>query len=344
MTQAARTSVTHATSVGQWCSQNRHFLVVATVLTTVWLGWAAIRRAIGQVTHKEPVAWPAGVEVHPDEFRLLSLPEKFGPEGRFEIARDGELFAPQNGFLYVAKSGEVLEGRGGQLYNKATGKPFPIDLKGLTYKKNGKPVLDREPDGEKTIIGEVLESLAIGTPLDKSRHGVRKSTWYVSRVYIDRSKSPGQRYRSWQLDVTYYTGSLDKVPHVPERCLRAAGMSVAPGGQTVLQVTDAPGPWKGDVAFRYVPFEVPRREVKNLNVQYYVFSLNGWPQPSWKIVRATISSVFGKYAYFAKIQFGPAGEVRSLSEANEAAQEFARYMMPEVLKTLPMPEDIERLK
>jgi len=345
MTQAtAETSATNRVPVGQWCSQNRHFLVVAVVLTTVWLGWTAIRDQLKMFTRKEPVPWPAGVEVDPVEFRLLSLPAAFGPDGRFELARDGELFVPKNGELFVAPSGEILEGRGGRLYTKASGKLYSGDLEGMTYKKNGKPVLDGEPDGEETIIGEVLESLAIGTALDSARHASRTSTWYVSRIYIDRSKVAGQRYRSWKLDVTYYTGSLDKVPHVPERCLRAAGMQITRTGSVAFASPGTAAPWQDEVTCRYVEFEDPRRSWKNINVQYYVFSLNGRPQSDWMKVRATMSSVFGKYAYFAKIQFGPGGEIGSPGEARKAAEEFVRYMLPEVLKTLPMPEDIERLQ
>ena len=57
-----------------------------------------------------------------------------------------------------------------------------------------------------------------------------------------------------------------------------------------------------------------------------------------------MASVFGKYAYFAKIQFNPVNEIKDAEEARQATEEFLKYMLPEVLKALPMPEDIEKLK
>jgi len=337
----------HLVFTGQWCLQNRHFLVVATILTIVWLGWAIIRSLLGMVSHKEAVPWPEGVEVDPVTFRMLSLAENFGPDNRFELAADGELFYPRNDDLFVTKSGELLEARDLKLYYKdrSDRKVFTGELGELTYKDSGKPVLDGKPDGEKAIIGEVLESLAIGTTLDRSTVGDRKSTWYVSRTYIDRTKNTSDAYRLWQLDVTYYTGTMDKAPHFPERCLEAAGMALGKMGNVEFRVPDAPGIW-GDspVTCRFVEYHNPRGSWENRHVQYYVYSLNGYPQSSWKVVRLKMAAVFGKYACFAKIQFHSLNEIRDRDEAKQATEEFVKYMLPEVLKALPAVEDIKRLE
>ena len=353
MTEATQNSSASAITAGQWCSQNRHFLVVATVLTVVWAGWAVIMYVGDLVFHKEAVPWPACVEVDPVEFRMLSLAKSFGPDGRFELAADGELFYPRNGELFVTESGELLEAKNGELFYKdRSGRPvFTGELSELTHKDSGKAVLDGEPDGEKTIIGEVLESLAIGTTLDASTVGDRKSTWYVSRTYVDRQKPPGQRYRLWQLDVTYYTGTMDKAPHFPERCLTAGGMILGKQGNVEFNVPastmipGARGPWGTEpVNCRFVEYNNPRGARENLHVQYYVYSLNGYPESSWKAVRLEMASVFGKYAYFAKIQFNPLNEIEDPNEAKQATEEFVKSMLPEVLKALPMPEDIKRLE
>jgi hypothetical protein len=302
---------------------------------------------LGMVFHKEAVAWPAGVEVHPTEFRMLTLATSFGPDNRFELAGDGELFYPTGGELFLTDKGELLVGEKGVLtYKNRSGfQPFKGELSQLRRKKNDKPVLDGVPDGEKTIIGEVLESLAIGTSLDFDNYDDRKSTWYVSRTYVDRKTPPGRRYRMWQLDVTYYTGTLDKAPHFPERCLRAAGMIIKETGNVKFDASGAQAPWGQDpVTCRSVEYHNPRGSLENRHVQYYVYSLNGAPESSWKQVRLKVASVFGKYAYFAKIQFHPLNEIDNSNEAKTAAEEFVRYMLPEVLKSLPTPEDIKRLE
>ena len=344
MTETTPNSSTSSISVGQWCLRNRHFLIVAVLLTLVWAGWRGIMYVNELVFRKEAVAWPVGVEVDPVKFRMLSLATSFGPDNQFELAADGELFYPRDGDLFVTDSGDILAARGGGLFYK-DGRNFTGSLSELKYKDSGKEVLDSEPDGEKTIIGEVLESLAIGTALDFSTVGDRKSTWYVSRTYVDRRKSRGQGYRLWQLDVTYYTGTLDKAPHFPERCLQAAGMTLGNMGNVEFEVPDASGPW-GDkpITCRFVEYSNPRGTWENLHVQYYVYSLNGYPESSWKAVRLENASLLGKYSYFAKIQFNPLNEIKDTDEAKQATEEFVKYMLPEVLKALPMPEDIKRLE
>jgi hypothetical protein len=185
----------------------------------------------------------------------------------------------------------------------------------------------------------------VGTALDYSTYDDRKSTWYVSRTYVDRTKSVSQEYRLWQLDVTYYTGTLDKAPHFPERCLTAAGMKLGAMGDVNFEAPGAPEPW-GDrpVTCRFVEYTNPRGNPGNLNVQYYVYSLNGVPESSWKQVRLQTASPFGKYSYFAKVQFNPINRIRNADEAKQAAGEFVKYMLPEVLKSLPMPEYMKRLE
>ena len=349
MSQSAQipTAPSGPVTIVQWCRQNSHFMAVAAILAVVWLGWTIIMIALGMVFHKEAVPWPAGVDVHPSEFRMLSMATSFGPAGRFKLAADGELFFPRSKERFLDSKGEILIGSNGVLVYKNRGgrQIFDGPLSELKYEKNQEPVLDDVPDGEKTIIGEVLESLAIGTPLDYEAYDDRKSTWYVSRTYIDTTKSRSEKYRLWQVDVTYYTGTLDKAPHFPERCLRAAGMILGDMGEIELSVPEAPGSWGSEpVSFRYVEYGNRHRDVANLNVQYYVYSLNGKPESSWKAVRLAMGSVFGKYAYFAKIQFHPLNDIRNAKEAKEATAEFVEYMLPEVLKHLPTQEDIKRLE
>jgi len=346
MTEATKDFSTGGISVGQWCLQNRHFLIVVSVLAVVWLGWLVLMNKYKAVFQKEAVAWPKGVEVDPDDFRMLSLAKSFGPDNRFELAGDGELFSPRDRELFVTDSGDVLEGLDGRLYYKdRSGRQmFTGKLSELKRKKNGERILDGEPDGERTISKEVRESLAIGTLLDSAAVGDRKSGWYVSRTYIDRKKTPGRRYRLWQLDVTYYTGTMDKAPHFPERCLEAAGMVLGEMDNVKFKAPDAAGLW-GDnpVTCRFVEYNNPRGSFGNRHVQYYVYSLNGYPESSWKAVRLKTASIFGKYTYFAKIQFNPLNEIEDMDEAKQATEEFVKYMLPEVLKVLPMPEDIKRL-
>ena len=72
---------------------NTHFLIAALILGGVAVGWNVLVATIKVYTMKLAVPWPADVMVN-EEFRMLSLPEKFGP---YEfVSADGELY-PKDG-------------------------------------------------------------------------------------------------------------------------------------------------------------------------------------------------------------------------------------------------------
>lgn len=205
---------------------------------------------------------------------------------------------------------------------------------------------DGEPDGEVIITDDIMEALKIGTPLDAMRVDERRSNWYISRIYIDTRVEPGQVGRYWQLDVTYYTGGLDKVPHVPERCLAAAGATLLGDQSVEMRIPRAPAPWRQELSFQQTRYEVwdPQAFETRRYVQYYIFSFNGRPEPAWEMVRLRLNNPWEEYSYFAKIQFAPLTPVGGFEKVNEQAAEFAAHFMPSVLRTLPMPEDVEQIE
>ena len=286
-----------------WMWGNRHFMAASLILLVTAAGWGAARAFLGVVFQKEPVPWPEGVRVDQDH-RLLSLPKAFGPGGRYRM----------------------VEGDGV-----------------LWKKRNGEPDLDGLPDGERVHRQDLLDSLSIATKFDRTRYDSRRSNWYVSRIYEDKDARSG--YRLWHLDVTYYTGGLDKVPHVGERCIVAAGGTLLRPSKTVrMEIPAGPKGWTGKVPFsRTLYLAKAGRFGATKHLQYHTFSLNGRPEADWQMVRLKLQNPFERYGYFAKIQFGPRGPVRSTAEPEQAAQAFIQQALPEVLKTLPTPEDIERI-
>jgi hypothetical protein len=220
--------------------------------------------------------------------------------------------------------------------------PFSLAQDGEFYGR-----LDGDPDGEVVPKEDELDSLKIGTALDKMRVGERKSNWYLARIYRDsRVRSPSDPCRFWRLEIFYYTGGLDKVPHVPERCLVASGATLVPSlsGEVSFEV-DGQGPWKGPLPFRRTGYEVSDRLRLNAKqyVQYYTFSLNGRPEDLWEKVRLKLNDPRLRYCYFAKIQFAPVGEVTDIGRMDQAAQEFVSNIMPAALSMLPRVEDVSRL-
>ena len=205
--------------------------------------------------------------------------------------------------------------------------------------------------GEIQLEEDVLEPLGIGTWLDKKRVSTRCSNWYVSRLYRDtRTQAPSASFRFWQLDVTYYTGSADKVPHSPGACLAAGGATLVDTVTERFDAPDAPDPWKKSLPFsrtRFEGFDAGTQQ-RLRYVQYYIFSANGKPENDPLTVRGELMLPWRKHCYFAKIQFGPLGPIGEGQEAEEklrnATAEFIGFMLPKVLEALPSAEEIERLE
>ena len=212
----------------------------------------------------------------------------------------------------------------------------------LDFNPNGTPKKDGNPDGETVLDDTIMEPLGIGTWLDERRWEQRCSNWYVSRVYIDRRKKPGERFRLWRLGVFYYTGGRDPVPHVGENCLTAAGATIvrSGSGRRDFHVKSDKPAWNGPVAFRRTEYASGQRHY----VQYYVFSMNGLPQNDRLFVRGQLTKPWVRHTYFTKIEFAPLMEMHDGEESDRAAQEFVEYAMPKILDSLPSEKDVERLK
>lgn len=52
------------------------------------------------------------------------------------------------------------------------------------------------------------------------------TTNYVSRYYVERHPKNPSRPQSLELHLAYYTGQIDTVPHVPDRCFVGGGMQI----------------------------------------------------------------------------------------------------------------------
>lgn len=195
---------------------------------------------------------------------------------------------------------------------------------------------------------DVVRALGIGTGYDKERYPFRQSSWYGTAYYADRRKGQAEPFRLWRMEIFYYTGLRDNVPHVPERCLDAGGVSVLSRETVQFKSLAAPEPWDKDVEFRRVHYRVsgPGNIGSREGAEYYIFSVNGTPYSSSDRVRVELAMPNVTYSYFAKIQFAASssGGVEGAEAADAAAGEFINVMLPSMLNTLPMADDIEDLK
>ena len=196
---------------------------------------------------------------------------------------------------------------------------------------------------------------------------------YLDRVY-EREGVDGER-EVVSVHIPYYTGLIDAVPHVADRCLTAGGWVIAslpvnldlpidrsswrPDPQRVNLDTGKPYPV---VTFQDRVLEgrthtvrMPIGEFKLRTTEFrdganpdlriyagYFFIANGQTTPIPEGVRAFAFNLKTKYAYFAKIQFTMyAPEQLSREEFAEVVADLAAELLPELMLCLPDWSEIE---
>lgn len=207
--------------------------------------------------------------------------------------------------------------------------------------RDGNPHKDGAPDGENIHNPAVLEVMGMGTSTDKKNIPMRISNWYLARTYEDARETVNSPYKFWRLNITYYTGGLDTVPHIPESCWKAGGMSiVGSSGVNVQSPAGVPDEWKGNLKWQRVLAE--DRSARQY-LGYYIFSLNGKPEDSREQVRVGLMSPWIKHCYFAMIEVAPRGSTTNTEEMDRRTRDFIQACLPAVLKDLPMPSDVRKL-
>lgn len=284
--------------------RDRAFLVAAGILLVAAVGWPLAAKTLQFKLRKSPAPWPQHVQVDAG-FRNISFPLTLGTgenEGRFvRVEEDG-----------------VLE----------------------RDRKTGQPIRDGKPDGETVLESNILETLGMGTGMERGLIEKRCSNWYLQRTYRDRKSDATHPFGYWSLFITYYTGGLDTVPHIGEICAQAAGASIVweQSGEIPFSMPNLPPPWN-QLKIRRVVFRFGMRQY----VQYYVFSLNGNPEYARSNVRLELMKPWRQYVYFAKIQIEPRAEVPDLEQADREAMEFLRCALPAALKEMPTDADLKKL-
>ena len=137
------------------------------------------------------------------------------------------------------------------------------------------------------------------------------------------------------LMVTYYTGSVDTVPHVPDRCYVADGYK--PSTYEVVQwpVLPRENPADRNVGVRLIDFEdqIDSRHSHPTQVAYF-FQVNGvYENDPIFGVRKRLQNLFDRRAYFAKIELRT--DLDTSAEAQSVLTDFLQHAMPDIERVLP---------
>lgn len=235
--------------------------------------------------------------------------------------------------------------------------------------------LPRSTEGWEQVGSDRIESGEVVTVLGTPN--------YVSRTYRRRadSQGPGGEARPIVIDfhAAYYTGMIDAVPHVPERCFVGGGLQKG-GAQRVVPLLGADASrWAADPSVERefageqgvmytvrtsfesdrpgtrvrLPRDVgPERPFRMSVSEFlltgdrrlyagYFFIANGGTVPRGEDVRALAFDLRSRYAYYLKVQV--------TSASVESAEELARYggeligeLLPEIMLCVPDWIEIER--
>ncbi len=211
---------------------------------------------------------------------------------------------------------------------------------------------------DETLTAEIVEELG-------TKH-------YIDRRYTNNSQATGSHWLS--VHVTYYTGLIDAVPHVPDRCLVAGGMNkITVARNFPLSLDDSN--WLTDLKYTNISSGKPYRimlyrdRITNKPIRLrmpigdfelrttefsskdmpgtriyagYFFITNGQLTPSPLEVRKYAFDLSVPFAYYAKIQFLSAGDMDFDSEDFvERVSEFLPELLPELMRCLPDWVEIE---
>ena len=209
-----------------------------------------------------------------------------------------------------------------------------------------------EPRWKRLGTDQVMEKAAI--------EELGTANW-LTRSYVEVNPESGEP-RTFQLHCAYYTGMIDTVPHVPERCLVGAGIDIAGKSQRVeipLSLTgrtyadpDIDQDVHGEIllmrnletnndvrlprnieelAIYVTPFRAP--DGSKIFAGYF-FLANGEVVAQANEVRLKAFNLDDDYAYYAKIQFSSTS-VDSADELGELATSVLDDLLPDLMLRVP---------
>lgn len=191
---------------------------------------------------------------------------------------------------------------------------------------------------------------------------------YITRTFIRTDRKPDQGPMELQLHAAYYTGGVDTVPHIPERCYVGGGMTAL--RTEIVPLTLDPSLWSlhpgvenaekagvyrqrvpnwspdgagssvtlprdpGTMKLRVTEFATGANKSSPKIYAGYLFIANGGHVSSAEEVRLLAFDLKSDYAYYLKVQF-TSRSVHSPEELAEQASSLMGELIPEIMRCVP---------
>jgi hypothetical protein len=240
----------------------------------------------------------------------------------------------------------------------------------LNFRKQAVPLSVSRLDGTDGIPAKVGRWVQVSKdePLDHGVLEVLGTKEFVFRDYVD-SSIVSQADIDWfadkpskeraiklgeiqaqnpqavvRLAITYYTGLVDTVPHVPEKCYVADGFEPTAPQTSQLALGTLPDGSPRQVSYRHLHFRDSSGGNRVERDVAYLFHVNGRYESSNVGVRGELANLFQKYGYFAKIELmtttrgyaaGTEHESGAKPESLAAFNDLLTAVLPEVERCLP---------
>src|SRR5579864_1501540 len=150
------------------------------------------------------------------------------------------------------------------------------------------------------------------------------------------------------LGITYYTGLVDTVAHIPDRCYIGDGFDVS-SYQTIENQK------LGDrrLSFRYISFDDQTGRGRVSRKVAYFFHVNGHYESDPLGVRRTLQNLLEPYGYYAKVELmtespnpgllpGEPAPAQSDDRSLAAMENFLTALLPDLERCLPDWEQVHR--
>lgn len=190
---------------------------------------------------------------------------------------------------------------------------------------------------------------------------------YISRTYIETNPPEGRQPLVLSLHCAYYTGMIDTVPHVADRCLVGAGWSIVGGAKILpLNLDREAGQWRlveeastpeqrvysarlgpdskvpntrinlprnaDELAIRVNAYAAPRSSTRMF--AGYFFIANGGHCADANDVRLLAFRLQDTYAYYLKVQISTTS-VQTEEEYAAACGKLLGELLPEIMLCVP---------
>lgn len=250
---------------------------------------------------------------------------------------------------------------------------LPTTINAMRLRIDKKPIFPQSGLTLEAIPAETESFIRVGTDVREEAEveTVLGTKNYVTRAYAEKHPAPGKQPRVIQFHAAYYTGAIDTVPHVPDRCFVGGGMQIGeilgnlqlPLDTSRWRVsTDVPERWKGRIhsvrlsneyssapgTFVHLPVDAEQTKLRTMKfiaegqtlLAGYFFIANGGLAARSEDVRLLAFNLEDHYAYYVKVQF-TSNDVQSGEELIELAGRFLSEQYGEIMRCVPDWTEVE---